>query len=357
MRGHIHLTINKKGKYKMANINDIGIDLGTTKVMIYKEGEGIVLNEPSVVAYDANSGDPFAFGEEAFLMVGKTHKNIIAEYPLKDGVISNYTLTKEMVKYFIGKAYNSKVVKPKVCICVPSAVTGIEENAVVDAAVSAGARQVFIIEEPIAAAIGAGIDILKANGNIIVDIGGGTTDIAVVSLGGIVCSKSIKLAGNTFDHEISKALKNKYGFAVGQRTVQNLKHQIADCMPTDETNETFKIKGINLRKGLPGTLEISTQDIYPVIEPIIEEILNAIKIVLAITPPELSGDIYENGVMLTGAGAKIKNLDKYLESHLTTKVTVAEEPEKCVAKGTGMSFILEGKLESGFRDVTPGFGK
>ena len=169
----------------MANTNDIGIDLGTTKVMIYKEGEGVVLNEPSVVAYDANTGKPFAYGDEAFLMVGKTHKNIVAEYPLKDGVISNYTLTKEMVKYFISKAYNSKVIKPKVCICIPSAVTGIEENAVVDAAVSAGARQVFLIEEPIAAAIGAGIDVIKANGNMIVDIGGGTTDVAVISLGGI----------------------------------------------------------------------------------------------------------------------------------------------------------------------------
>ena len=159
----------------------------------------MVLNEPSVVAYDANSGKPFAFGDEAFLMVGKTHKNIVAEYPLKDGVISNYTLTKEMVKYFIGKAYNSKVMKPKVCICIPSAVTGIEENAVVDAAVSAGARQVFLIEEPIAAAIGAGIDVVKANGNMIVDIGGGTTDVAVISLGGVVCSKSIKIAKNKSD--------------------------------------------------------------------------------------------------------------------------------------------------------------
>ena len=199
----------------MANTNEIGIDLGTTKVMIYKNDEGIILNEPSVVAYDANSGDPIAFGENAFLMVGKTHKNIVAEFPLKNGVISNYTLTKEMVKYFLDKSYNSKVVKPKVCICIPSAVTGIEEKAVVDAAVSCGARQIFLIEEPIAAALGAGIDILKANGNIIVDIGGGTTDIAVISMGGIVCKKSIKIAGNTFDAEISKALKNKYGFMAG----------------------------------------------------------------------------------------------------------------------------------------------
>ena len=341
----------------MANTNDIGIDLGTTKVMIYKDGEGVVLNEPSVVAYDANSGKPFAFGDEAFLMVGKTHKNIVAEYPLKDGVISNYTLTKEMVKYFIGKAYNSKVMKPKVCICIPSAVTGIEENAVVDAAVSAGARQVFLIEEPIAAAIGAGIDVVKANGNMIVDIGGGTTDVAVISLGGVVCSKSIKIAGNTFDREIAKALKNKYNFVVGQRTVANLKHEVANCMPSDDENVVFKAKGMNLLKGLPGTLEITTNDIYPVIEPILEEILATVKQVLEVTPPELSGDLFENGIILTGAGAKIKNLDKYLEAHLTTRVFLADEAEKCVAKGTGRAFELEGMLETGFRDVTPGFSK
>ena len=337
----------------------IGIDLGTTKVMIYKEDEGIVVNEPSVVAYDAESGEPIAFGQQAYEMVGKTHKNIVAEYPLKDGVISNYTLTKEMVKYFIGKAYNSKIVKPKVSICVPSAVTGIEENAVVDAAVSSGARQVLIIEEPIAAAIGAGIDIVEANGNIIVDIGGGTTDIAVISLGGIVCSKSIKLAGNAIDREIIKLLKNKYGFLVGQKTAQMLKHEVADCLPTEDNNRCFEVKGINLLKGLPGKLNVYTKDIQPVIDPIVDEYIIAVKNVLEITPPELSGDIYENGVLLTGAGARLKNLDKKLEQALNCKVSVAENCEQCVAIGTGKAFdlALKGKLESGFRDVTPGISK
>ncbi|MBR2027775.1 MAG: rod shape-determining protein [Oscillospiraceae bacterium] len=337
----------------------IGIDLGTTKVMIYKEDEGIVVNEPSVVAYDAESGEPIAFGQQAYEMVGKTHKNIVAEYPLKDGVISNYTLTKEMVKYFIGKAYNSKIVKPKVSICVPSAVTGIEENAVVDAAVSSGARQVLIIEEPIAAAIGAGIDIVEANGNIIVDIGGGTTDIAVISLGGIVCSKSIKLAGNAIDREIIKLLKNKYGFLVGQKTAQMLKHEVADCMPTEENNRCFEVKGINLFKGLPGKLNVYTKDIQPIIDPIVDEYIMAVKNVLEITPPELSGDIYENGILLTGAGARLANLDKRLEQALSCKVSVAENCEQCVAIGTGKAFdlALKGKLESGFRDVTPGISK
>ena len=335
-------------------VNDIGIDLGTTKVMIYREGDGVVVNEPSVVAYDVESGKPIAFGQKAFEMVGKTHKNIIAEYPLKDGVISNYSLTKEMVKYFINKAYDSKVVKPKVSICVPSAVTGIEENAVVDAAVSSGARQVLIIEEPIAAAIGAGLDILKADGNIIVDIGGGTTDVAVISLGGIVCSKSIKLAGNAIDREIIKLLKNKFNFYVGQKTAQMLKHAVADCLPSEENNRTFEVKGINLMKGLPGKLVVSTLDLEPVITPIVDEYIHAVKSVLEVTPPELSGDIYRNGVLLTGAGAKLSNLDKCLEKALGSKVVVAENCEQCVAIGTGKSFALEGKLESGFRDVTPG---
>ena len=337
----------------------IGIDLGTTKVMIYKEDEGIVVNEPSVVAYDADSGEPIAFGQQAYEMVGKTHKNIVAEYPLKDGVISNYTLTKEMVKYFIGKAYNSKIVKPKVSICVPSAVTGIEENAVVDAAISSGARQVLIIEEPIAAAIGAGIDIVEANGNIIVDIGGGTTDIAVISLGGIVCSKSIKLAGNAIDREIIKLLKNKYGFLVGQKTAQMLKHAVADCMPTDENNRCFEVKGINLHKGLPGKLNVYTKDLQPIIDPIVDEYIVAVKNVLEITPPELSGDIYENGVLLTGAGAQLANLDIKLQQALGCKVSVAENCQQCVAVGTGKAFelALKGKLESGFRDVTPGISK
>ena len=337
--------------------NDIGIDLGTTKVMIYREDEGIVVNEPSVVAYDAESGTPIAFGQKAFEMVGKTHKNIVAEYPLKDGVISNYTLTKEMVKYFINKSYDSKVVKPKVSICVPSAVTGIEENAVVDAAISSGARQVLIIEEPIAAAIGAGLDIMKANGNMIVDIGGGTTDIAVISLGGIVCSKSIKLAGNAIDKEIVKLLKNKYNFLVGQKTAQQLKHAVADCMPAEENNRYFEVKGINLLRGLPGKLNVSTFDLQPVITPVLEEYVAAVKNVLEITPPELSGDIYENGILLTGAGAKIANLDRYFEQYLKCKVVVAENCEQCVAIGTGKAFALEGRLESGFRDVTPGLSK
>lgn len=338
-------------------VNDVGIDLGTTKVIIYMEGQGIVLNEPSVVAYDADTNVPIAFGQKAFEMLGKTHKNIVAEYPLKDGVISNYTLTKEMVKYFINKSYDSKMVKPKVSICVPSAVTGIEENAVIDAAVSSGARQVLLIEEPIAAAIGAGLDILKANGNIIVDIGGGTTDIAVISLGGIVCSRSIKIAGNTIDREIIKTLKNKYSFLIGQRTAQTLKHQVADCMPTPETTQKYSIKGINMLKGLPGTIEITTDDLTCIIEPVIQEFLQAIKGVLEVTPPELSGDIYQNGVILTGAGAKLKNLDVFLEKNLGSRVVVAENCEYCVAIGTGRSFSLEGKLESGFRDVTPGISK
>jgi rod shape-determining protein MreB len=341
----------------MATLNEIGIDLGTTKVMIYREGDGIILNEPSVVAYDTDTEEPFAFGDDAFLMVGKTHRSITTEYPLKDGVISNYTLTREMVKYFINKVDNTKMVKPKVCICIPSAVTGIEKRAVVDAAESCGARQIFLIDEPIAAAIGSGIDVIKANGNIIVDIGGGTTDIAVISLGGVVVSRSIKVAGNTFDAEIIKFLKNKFGMVIGQKSVTMLKHQVADCMPTEESCASYTVKGINLSKGLPGKLEINSFDIYEVIKPIIDEILAAVKQVLEITPPELSGDIYTNGVTLTGAGRKLKNLDRFLEQNLNIKTTLAPESEKCVAIGTGKAFAIAEYLETGFEDVTPGFSK
>ena len=341
----------------MANLNEIGIDLGTTKVMIYKVGEGIILNEPSVVAYDTDSGEPFAFGDAAFLMVGKTHRSITTEYPLKDGVISNYTLTKEMVKYFINKAYDTRLVKPKICICVPSAVTGIEKRAVIDAADSCGARQIFLIEEPIAAAIGCGIDVIKANGNLIVDIGGGTTDIAVISLGGIVVSRSIKTAGNTFDAEMIKYLKNKYGMVIGQKSVTILKHTVADCMPTEESATSYVVKGIDLTRGLPGKLEISSYDIYEVVKPIIDDILTAVKQVLEITPPELSGDIYTNGITLTGAGRKLRNLDRFLRENLHIDVWLAPDSEKCVAVGTGKAFEMEQYLETGFEDVTPGFSK
>ena len=341
----------------MATLNEIGIDLGTTKVMIYREGDGIILNEPSVVAYDTDTEEPFVFGDDAFLMVEKTHRSITTEYPLKDGVISNYTLTREMVKYFINKVDNTKMVKPKVCICIPSAVTGIEKRAVVDAAESCGARQIFLIDEPIAAAIGSGIDVIKANGNIIVDIGGGTTDIAVISLGGVVVSRSIKIAGNTFDAEIIKFLKNKYGMVIGQKSVTALKHHVADCMPTEESCTSFTVKGINLSKGLPGKMDINSFDIYEVIKPIIDEILAAVKQVLEITPPELSGDIYTNGVTLTGAGRKLRNLDRFLEENLKIRTVLAPESEKCVAIGTGKAFRIAEYLETGFEDVTPGFSK
>ncbi len=337
----------------MAN-NDIGIDLGTTKTIIYINGE-IVLNEPSVVAYDAKTGDAIAFGDEAFLMVGKTNSKIAVEYPLIDGVISNYTLTKEMVKHFILKTYKSKIAKPRICICVPSQVTGIEENAVIDAAVSVGARQVFLIEEPIAGAIGMDIDILKAEGNMIVDIGGGTTDIAVVSLGGIVCSKSIKVAGNSFDKELIKKIRSNLGFLIGQKTAAKLKHEIASAVLTPENeNKSFTLKGLNLLKGIPGTLEITTKELYPIILPIIQDITMAIKQVLEVTPPELSGDIYESGIILTGAGARFNNLDKFIQEELKVNVVVSQNSEVCVAVGTGRAFEYEDKLESGFRNVTPG---
>ena len=318
----------------MANTNEIGIDLGTTKVMIYKNDEGIILNEPSVVAYDANSGDPIAFGENAFLMVGKTHKNIVAEFPLKNGVISNYTLTKEMVKYFLDKSYNSKVVKPKVCICIPSAVTGIEEKAVVDAAVSCGARQIFLIEEPIAAALGAGIDILKANGNIIVDIGGGTTDIAVISLGGTVVSTSIKIAGDDFDEAIIRYMRKKHNLLIGERTAEDIKIKIGSAYPSAEA-VSMDIRGRNLVTGLPKTVTVTSTETEEALKEATAQIVEAIHSVLEKTPPELAADIADRGIVLTGGGSLLQGLEELIEEKTGINTMTAEDPMTAVAIGTG----------------------
>ena len=314
--------------------NDIGIDLGTTKVMIYRENDGIVVNEPSVVAYDAESGASIAFGQKAFEMVGKTHKNIVAEYPLKDGVISNYTLTKEMVKYFINKSYDSKVVKPKVSICVPSAVTGIEENAVVDAAISSGARQVLIIEEPIAAAIGAGIDISKPCGNMIVDIGGGTTDIAVISLGGTVVSASVKVAGDDFDEAIVRFMRKKHNLLIGERTAEDIKIKIGSAFKRSEP-DYLEVRGRNLVTGLPRTVKVSSEDTEEALKDITSQIVEAIHSVLEKTPPELAADIADRGIVLTGGGSLLRGLEDLICSKTGITTMTAEEPMTAVAIGTG----------------------
>ena len=334
---------------------DIGIDLGTTTIIIAMEGKGVILNQPSVVAVDTRKDQVLAVGDDALAMVGRTPNYILATRPLKDGVISNHTLTKELICRFVNKVYDSKLIKPRVAVCVPAAITGIESDAVVEAVVAAGARQVFLIDEPIAAALGCGIDILQPEGHMVVDIGGGTTDIAVISLGGKVKSTSVKIAGNTFDDEIQKYARLKFNVAIGLRTAEELKKQVACCRPSSFTS-TMEVKGRSLLTGLPQRLTVATEDLYEAVMPLAEQIAVAAHQVLEHTPPELAGDIYSAGVVLTGGGSKLKGLDEYLSQQLKVKVRVAEDPINCVALGTARCLQIGDQLESGFVDATPRLG-
>jgi len=337
--------------------NDIGIDLGTTTIIIAQAGKGVVLNQPSVVALDTRRNEVLAVGDDALAMVGRTPNYISAIFPLKDGVISDHTLTKKLICQFIGKVDTSHMSKPRVAVCVPAAITGIESDAVVEAAIAAGARQVYLIDEPIAAALGSNIDILKPEGQMIIDIGGGTTDIAVISLGGKVISTSVKVAGNTYDDSISKFLRTKFSVAVGQRTVELLKREIACCPQRTDYHETFLLKGRSLVTGLPQKLEIRTDDLYEPVSELSEQIGAAAHQVLEKTPPELAGDIYRNGVTLTGGGAQLHGLPEYLSEELKVDVRVAEDPVNCVALGTAKCFEVGTQLETGFVDATPRLGR
>ena len=334
---------------------DIGIDLGTTTIIIAMEGKGVILNQPSVVAVDTRKDQVLAVGDDALAMVGRTPNYILATRPLKDGVISNHTLTKELICRFVNKVYDSKLIKPRVAVCVPAAITGIESDAVVEAVVAAGARQVFLIDEPIAAALGCGIDILQPEGHMVVDIGGGTTDIAVISLGGKVRSTSVKIAGNTFDYEIQKYPRLKYNLAIGLRTAEELKKQVASCRPSTFSAE-MEVKGRSLLTGLPQRLTVTTEDLYEAVMPLAEQIAAAAHQVLEHTPPELAGDIYSAGVVLTGGGSKLKGLDEYLSQQLKVKVRVSDDPINCVALGTARCLEIGDQLESGFVDATPRLG-
>ena len=334
---------------------DIGIDLGTTTIIIAMEGKGVILNQPSVVAVDTRKDQVLAVGDDALAMVGRTPNYILATCPLKDGVISNHTLTKELICRFVNKVYDSKLIKPRVAVCVPAAITGIESDAVVEAVVAAGARQVFLIDEPIAAALGCGIDILQPEGHMVVDIGGGTTDIAVISLGGKVRSASVKIAGNTFDDEIQKYARLKFNVAIGLRTAEELKKQVASCRPSTFSAE-MEVKGRSLLTGLPQRLTVTTEDLYEAVMPLAEQIAAAAHQVLEHTPPELAGDIYSAGVVLTGGGSKLKGLDEYLSQQLKVKVRVSDDPITCVALGTARCLEIGDQLESGFVDATPRLG-
>ena len=308
--------------------NDIGIDLGTTTIIIAQAGQGVVLNQPSVVAMDTRKNSVLEVGDKALAMVGRTPNYISAIFPLKDGVISDHTMTRELICRFVNQVYSSHMVKPRVAVCVPAAITGIESDAVVEAVMAAGARQVYLIDEPIAAALGSGIDITQPDGRMIIDIGGGTTDIAVLSLGGKVKATSVRVAGNHYDDEILKHVRNKFSIAIGQRTAEQLKKNVACCPQKADFDETMEVK-----------------------------IGTAAHQVLEKTPPELAGDIFRNGVVLTGGGAQLHGLPEYLSQELKVDVTVSPDPVNCVALGTAMSLGLNDKLETGFLDATPRMGR
>lgn len=315
---------------------DIGIDLGTANILINVRGEGIVLNEPSVVAIDEENRKILAVGEEAHQMLGRTPGKIKAIKPLKDGVIADFDTTELMLDYFIKKVKAKNIFcKPRILICCPTNVTDVEKNALKEAAERTGAKKVFIEEEPKVAAIGAGLDISKPSGSMIVDIGGGTTDIAVLSLGDIVTSQSIKIAGNTFDNDIIEYIKSKYNLLIGEITSEKIKKEIGTVY-SEVKKEKIEVKGRNLVNGLPKSIEISNNEIKEALEDSINEIIKTIKQVLETTPPELAADIINKGIVITGGGALLKGIDKIFYEELKVPIYIAESPLTCVAEGTGI---------------------
>lgn len=315
---------------------DIGIDLGTANVLIYIKGQGIVLNEPSVVAIDSETKKPLAVGREAREMLGRTPGTVHAIRPMKDGVIADFEITEVMLNHFI-KKINGKsfLARPRILICCPSNITQVEKNAIKDAAERTGAKKVFLEEEPKVAAIGAGLDISAPCGSMVIDVGGGTTDVAVLSLGGIVNSASIKVAGNVFDNDIAKYIKDKYKLLIGDRTAEEIKLEIGTVFPK-EKKEKMEVRGRDLVTGLPHTITITSDEVEEALRESVYIIVNTAKNVLEQTPPELSADIIDKGIVVTGGGALIKGFDELLAHELKVPVFVAESPLTCVAEGTGI---------------------
>ncbi len=318
-------------------IKKLGIDLGTANTLVFVPNEGVVLNEPSVVAVSVPENRVLAVGNEAKVMVGKTPDTITAYRPMKDGVIADYRVTEAMLRYFINKAIGRwNLFKPEVMISVPAGVTSTERRSVVEAAVKAGARAAYVIKEPILAAIGAGIPIHEPTGHMVVDIGGGTTDAAVISLGGIVASTSVKVAGNKIDQAIADYIKKSSNLVIGERTAEELKIAIGSAIPVDK-DERFEIKGRDFLTGLPRALAISTNEMVKAIDPELREIMRAIKSVLQETPPELAADIIDKGIVMTGGTSLLRNIDELVYRSTGVKARVAEDPLLCVAKGTGIA--------------------
>jgi rod shape-determining protein MreB and related proteins len=327
---------------------DIGIDLGTATVLVYVKGKGIVIKEPSVVAIDKNTDKIIKVGREAQMMLGRTPGNITAIRPLRDGVISQYEITLKLIQHFIKKACGPLILKPRVIICVPSGITEVEERAVVDAATQAGAKRTYLIEEPVAAAIGAGINISEPNGHMVVDIGGGTTDIAVLSLGGVVVSESIKVAGDKFDEAIIRYVRRKHNVLIGERTAEAIKIKIGCAWPRKEPR-MLDVKGRCLIQGLPRVVRINSDEIPDALEEPITSIIEAVCSVIERTPPELIGDILSNGIVMTGGGSLLYGLDRLIAYATGIKTRVADKAVSCVAMGTGrclsnLSAVPEGEI-------------
>jgi rod shape-determining protein MreB and related proteins len=315
---------------------DMAVDLGTANTLVYVRGRGIVLNEPSVVAVNTLNNAILAVGSEAKRMIGRTPSHIRAIRPLKDGVIADFDITEKMLRYFIQKVHQRRfLAKPRVVVCVPSGITGVEQRAVEEATLSAGARSAFIIEEPMAAAIGAGLPIHEPSGNMVVDIGGGTTEVAVISLGGIVTSTSVRVGGDELDEAIIGFIKKEYAVALGERTAEAIKIAVGSAFPSTDDDVVAEIKGRDLVSGLPKTLQIAAEEVRRAIDEPVNQILDAIKDTLDRCPPELSADIMDKGIVLTGGGALLKGLDERLKHETSMPIHVADSPLSCVAVGSG----------------------
>ncbi len=324
----------------MFNINlspKIGIDLGTANVLVYKKGEGIVLQEPSVVAIDENKDKPLAVGEEARRMLGRTPSNIISTRPLKDGVIADFEITEIMLKRFISKVTKRRpFFKPEIMVCIPVGITEVERRAVEEATSQVGASKTYLIEEALAAAIGAGLPVAEPSGSMIIDIGGGTAEIAVISLGGIVVSESLRLGGDTLDEDIVRFVREKFNMVIGESSAEEIKFEIGTAMATDEEKE-FEIRGRDLMSGLPRNQVINSNQIQEAMSETIDTIVEAVRSVLEQTPPELSSDIMDRGVLMTGGGSLLDNMDRLLSEETGVPVCKAEDPMTCVARGTGQA--------------------
>jgi rod shape-determining protein MreB len=324
---------------------DMGIDLGTANTLVYVQGRGVVLQEPTVVAIEKDTNSIFAVGNEAKQMVGRTPGNIIAVRPMKDGVIADFDVTEKMLRYFINKAgKNVGILAPRIIIGVPSGVTEVEKRAVQDAGLQAGAREVFLIEEPMAAAIGAGMEVEEPTGNLIVDIGGGTTEVAVISLGGIVSSRSLRIAGDEMNEAIVHFIKRNYNLMIGERTAEDIKKQIGSAYP-DGNEIRQEVKGRDLLTGLPKTIIVTSHEIQEALSEPISGIVEAVKMTLERTPPELAADILDKGLIMAGGGSLLRGIDKLLAEETGMAVQVADDPLTCVARGTGLA------LERNYHDL------